>query len=87
MSPQLDAIAHRAKEDVQARFTALAHHLSVEFLEETLQFLNQKGAPGLSGETMAEYARVREQRIPKVREHPRERGASMLAYASNGYRP
>ena len=66
MSPQLDAIAHRAKEDVQARFTALAHHLSVEFLEETWQLLNQKGAPGLSGETMAEYARVREQRIPAL---------------------
>lgn len=66
MSPQLDAIAYRAKEDAQARFTALAHHLSAEFLEETWQQLNQQGAPGLSGETMAEYARVRGQRIPAL---------------------
>ena len=52
-------IAYRAKADVQARFTALAHHLTAEFLEETWQALNQHGAPGLSGETMAEYARTR----------------------------
>ena len=66
MSPELETIAYRATEDVQARFTALAHHLTTEFLEETWHTLNQHGAPGLSGETMAAYARVREQRIPAL---------------------
>ncbi len=66
MSPELEAIAYRATEDVQARFTALAHHLTTGFLEETWHTLNQHGAPGLSGETMAAYARVREQRIPAL---------------------
>lgn len=40
-----------------ARFTALAHHLTAEFLEEMWSALNQHGAPVLAGETMAEYAR------------------------------
>ena len=63
MSPQLDDIAYRAKDQPHARFTALAHHLTAEFLEETWQHLNQHGAPGLSGETMAAYHSVRGPRI------------------------
>ena len=63
MSPPLDDIAYRAKDQPHARFTALAHHLTAEFLEETWQHLNQHGAPGLSGETMAAYDRVRGPRI------------------------
>ncbi len=39
MSPQLDTMAHRAKGQPHARFTAW-------------QQLNPHGAPGLSGETM-----------------------------------
>ena len=63
MSPQLDTIAYRAKEQPHARFTALAHHLTAEFLEDTWQQLNHHGAPGLSGETMDAYDRVRGTRI------------------------
>ena len=66
MSPKLDAIAQRAKDQPHARFTALAHHLTVEFLEDTWQQLNQHGAPGLSGETMDAYDRVRRTRIPTL---------------------
>jgi hypothetical protein len=63
MTPQLDDIAYRAKDQARARFTALAHHLIAEFLEETWQQMNQHGAPGLSGETMAAYDRGRGPRI------------------------
>jgi hypothetical protein len=37
MSPELDRIASRAKADRKMRFTALAHHLTEEFLRETWQ--------------------------------------------------
>ena len=63
MSPQLDDIAFRAKAQPAARFTALAHHLAAELLEDTWQSLNHRGAPGLSGETMETYGRQRRRRI------------------------
>lgn len=66
MSTKLDEIAYRAQQHPTARFTALAHHLTAEFLEETWQQMNQQGAPGLSGETMADYAAVRHERIPAL---------------------
>ena len=43
MSPQLDDIAYRAKAQPAARFTALAHHLTEKFLEDTWQNLNHRG--------------------------------------------
>ncbi len=66
MSTHLDDMAYRAQQQPAARFTALAHHLTEEFLEETWQRLNAHGALGLSGETMAAYARVRRFRIAKL---------------------
>ena len=66
MSPALDDIAYRAKDQPHACFTALAHHLTMEFLDDTWQQLNQHGAPGLSGETMDAYDRVRRTRIPTL---------------------
>ena len=49
MSTHLDDIAYRAQQQPAARFTALAHHLTEEFLEETWQMLNAHGVPGRSG--------------------------------------
>ncbi len=49
MSTHLDDIAYRAQQQPAARFTALAHHLTEDFLEETWQALNAHGAPGLLG--------------------------------------
>ena len=63
MSPQLDDMAYRAKAEPRAVFTALAHHLTPECLEETWQQLNCQGAPGLSGETREAYGHMRGQRI------------------------
>ncbi len=55
MSAGLERIARRAKEDRQERFTALAHHLTEEFLKETFHRMNQHGAPGVDRVSMAEY--------------------------------
>jgi retron-type reverse transcriptase len=65
MSSVLDRIAHRAGQK-NVRFTTLAHHLTPEFLESTWHGLNQRGAPGISGETMEAYGKARAERIPEL---------------------
>ena len=56
MSPELERIGQRAKTDRKLRFTALAHHLDEEFLRETWQGLNKRGAAGVDGVSMGAYA-------------------------------
>jgi RNA-directed DNA polymerase len=56
VSPQLERIAEKAKAEPKLCFTALAHHLTEEFLRETWQGLNKKGAAGVDGISVAEYA-------------------------------
>ena len=56
MTEGLDRIAYRAKADPACRFTALAHHLTEDFLRDTWQRLNRKGAPGVDHATAEEYA-------------------------------
>ena len=51
----LERIAQRAKENRQERFTALAHHLTEDFLKDTFHQMNQHGAPGVDRVSMAEY--------------------------------
>lgn len=55
MSTQLDRIAKRAQADPKLRFTALAHHLTEDFLRETWQGLNKRGASGVDGVSMRAY--------------------------------
>jgi RNA-directed DNA polymerase len=55
VSPELERIAQRAEEDRKARFTALAHHLTEDFLRETWRGLNKRGAPGVDGVSMSAY--------------------------------
>ena len=55
LSAGLERIAQRAKENRQERFTALAHHLTEDFLKETFHQMNQHGAPGVDRVSMAEY--------------------------------
>ena len=56
MNEGLERIAHRAKADPACRFGALAHHLTEDFLRDTWQRLNRKGAPGVDHATAEEYA-------------------------------
>jgi RNA-directed DNA polymerase len=55
MSPELDRIAERAKANPKLRFTALAHHLTEDFLRETWHGLNKRGASGVDGVSMQAY--------------------------------
>ena len=56
MSPELERIGQRAQADPKLCFTALAHHLNEEFLRETWQELNKRGAAGVDGVSMSAYA-------------------------------
>ncbi len=56
MSPELERIAHRAQADRNLRFTALAHHVTEDFLRETWSGLNKRGAPGVDGVSIEAYA-------------------------------
>lgn len=63
MTTKLSRIAAKAKEDRKARFTSLAHILTPEFLMDTWQRMNRRGAPGVDGETMAAFERHLEDRV------------------------
>jgi group II intron reverse transcriptase/maturase len=56
MLPDLERITQRAAAEPHQRFTALAHHLSEDFLAETWHRLNRRGAPGVDHQTPAAYA-------------------------------
>ncbi len=55
MNEGLERIALRAKSEPTCRFTALAHHLSEDFLRDTWRRLNHRGAAGVDGVAVAEY--------------------------------
>ncbi|HLJ59748.1 MAG TPA: group II intron reverse transcriptase/maturase [bacterium] len=55
MSTQLERIAAKARADRKLCFTALAHHLTPEFLVETWGLMNRRGASGIDGETAREF--------------------------------
>jgi RNA-directed DNA polymerase len=52
----------RARADRTLRFTALAHHMTVEYLAETWDHLNRRGAAGGDCVTVAAYAAALPQR-------------------------
>jgi len=51
----LERIARKAKGAPRERFTALAHHLTVEYLKETFSQMNRHGAAGIDRVSMTEY--------------------------------
>jgi group II intron reverse transcriptase/maturase len=71
MSTQLERIAQRARVERKLRFTALAHHLSTEFLRETWRLMNRRGASGIDGETAREFERGLDRRIPELIARPK----------------
>jgi RNA-directed DNA polymerase len=66
VSTQLDQIAKKAKLDRKVRFTSLAHMLTPEFLEETWETINRKGASGIDGESIEQFESELEQRIQEI---------------------
>ncbi len=55
MTTELERIFSRAKAEPKIRFTALAHHLSVEFLSGIWRLLNKKGTAGVDGVSRKAY--------------------------------
>jgi len=73
MHEALERIAHRAKLDPACRFGALAHHLTEDFLRDTWQRLNRKGAPGVDMATVKEYASNLDDNLKRLVEGMRRR--------------
>jgi len=66
MSTQLERIAAKARADRKLCFTALAHHLTPEFLRETWRLMNRRGASGIDGETAQEFERDLDRRTEEL---------------------
>ena len=60
---KLQRIETLAKQDVECKFTSLAHLLTPELLQNALDNLNKDGAPGVDGITVAEFAKQADDNI------------------------
>lgn len=56
VSTKLRRIAEAARRHPERAFTTLAHHIDVEWLREAYRRTRKGGAPGIDGQTAAEYA-------------------------------
>lgn len=66
MFPDLTPITRKATADPQCQFTALAHYLSEDFLEDTWQRLNPRATAGIDRQTVADFAAQRATAIPAL---------------------
>ncbi|MCF8482510.1 MAG: group II intron reverse transcriptase/maturase [Rhodospirillum sp.] len=66
VSPELQRIAFKAKQDKRVRFTSLAHLLTPDFLKASFQKLNRHGAPGPDGVTMETFRETLDVEIDDV---------------------
>ena len=76
----LERVRRTAKEDRQARFTALLHHLTVELLRESFLGLKKKAAAGVDGQTWKQYEQGLEERLIDL--HGRVHRGAYRAYPS-----
>jgi RNA-directed DNA polymerase len=77
MKTKLERVAVKAKFDHSVQFTSLAHLLTPEFLKETWQKMNKKGAAGVDRKTIKEYETNLDARITDL--HQRLKGRSYQA--------
>jgi len=56
VSPKLRRVAELAKEGPEVAFTTLAHHIDMDLLRAAYAATRKSGAPGVDGETAADYA-------------------------------
>lgn len=63
VSPGLERVREKAKEEKGARFTALLHHLSVDLLRASFRKLQKDAAPGVDGMRWKEYETGLEERL------------------------
>jgi RNA-directed DNA polymerase len=64
VSQALDRLRKAAGQKKKEKFTALFHHLSIDLLRESFFVLKRDAAPGVDGQTWADYAENLE---PKLR--------------------
>lgn len=65
-SPKLQRIAELAKQAPTMSFTSLSHHIDVSFLREAYRRTRKSGAPGVDGQTGAEYAQELESNLQSL---------------------
>src|SRR5215510_16531754 len=61
MSPGLERIAAKARQEPKLCFTSLAHHIDAERLWRNLCHVPRHTAPGSDGQTVAEHEPLKEQ--------------------------
>lgn len=59
-------IAEIARQHRQERLSALNHYLDVEWLTEAYQRVRREGAPGVDGQTVADYGQDLEGKLPSL---------------------
>ena len=76
----LDRVRQKAKQDRNAKFTALLHHVTVERLRGAFLQLQKKAAPGVDGVTWEQYATNLEDNLEGL--HARLHGGAYRAKPS-----
>jgi group II intron reverse transcriptase/maturase len=64
----LQGVREVARRDRRARFTALLHHVTVEWLRESFYSLKKRAAPGVDGMTWQEYEERLDERLADLHE-------------------
>jgi group II intron reverse transcriptase/maturase len=86
MTPALERVRQRAKQDRKARFTALLHHLSIEALRAAFQRLKAQAAAGADGLSWKTYSAELEDNLRRL--HQRlQRGSYRPVPARRVYIP
>ena len=76
----LQGVREAARRDRRARFTALLHHVTVEWLRESFYSLKRAAAPGVDGVTWQEYEERLDERLADL--HQRVHRGSYRAQPS-----
>jgi len=67
-STGLEGVREAARRSKKTRFTALLHHVTVDLLRDSFLGLKRRAAPGVDGETWAQYEQDLEVRIAQLHE-------------------
>ena len=67
VSTRLQRIAQLAREDPKRAFLSLAHHIDMDFLREAYRRTRKDGAPGVDGQTAADYEENLEANLQSLR--------------------
>jgi RNA-directed DNA polymerase len=80
VSSELDRVRHVARQDKDARFTALLHHVTVDRLRAAYRAIRPGAAPGVDGVTWRDYGQGLEANLRDL--HARVHGGAYRAKPS-----